>query len=237
MAGGRRVVIRLHDKSLHHRLVIDPYLHVGEAYMDGTLTLEAGLALRFSRHLRGQRRAGRRPSPEPGGRCAQPPPAPDPSIQSGAPRPGQCSASLRPVRHAVRPVPRCRPPILVRLFHPRPRRPGAGATGQEAPPGGQAAAEAGHADPRHRFGLGRPRALSGRGGRRRGRRHHAVARSSSRSAGSVPQRRWSGRSRALRAVRLPRDAAAGSTGSSRSACSSTSASGTIPSSSARCATC
>jgi cyclopropane-fatty-acyl-phospholipid synthase len=39
---GRRVIIRLHEKSLHHRLVIDPYLHVGEAYMDGTLTVEAG---------------------------------------------------------------------------------------------------------------------------------------------------------------------------------------------------
>ena len=37
----RRVVIRLHDKALHHRLVIDPCLHGGEAYMDGTLTLEA----------------------------------------------------------------------------------------------------------------------------------------------------------------------------------------------------
>ena len=39
---GRRVVIRLHDKALHHRLVIDPCLHGGEAYMDGTLTLEEG---------------------------------------------------------------------------------------------------------------------------------------------------------------------------------------------------
>jgi cyclopropane-fatty-acyl-phospholipid synthase len=39
---GRRAVIRLHDKSLHHRLAINPYLYVGEAYMDGTLTLEEG---------------------------------------------------------------------------------------------------------------------------------------------------------------------------------------------------
>jgi cyclopropane-fatty-acyl-phospholipid synthase len=37
---GRRAVIRLHDRSLHHRLAINPYLYVGEAYMDGTLTLE-----------------------------------------------------------------------------------------------------------------------------------------------------------------------------------------------------
>ncbi len=39
---GPRVVIRLHDKALHHQLVIDPYLAVGEAYMAGTLTLEQG---------------------------------------------------------------------------------------------------------------------------------------------------------------------------------------------------
>ena len=39
---GRSATIRLHDRSLHHRLAINPYLSVGEAYMDGTLTLEQG---------------------------------------------------------------------------------------------------------------------------------------------------------------------------------------------------
>jgi cyclopropane-fatty-acyl-phospholipid synthase len=39
---GGRAVIRLHDRSLHHRLAINPYLHVGEAYMNGTLSLEQG---------------------------------------------------------------------------------------------------------------------------------------------------------------------------------------------------
>jgi cyclopropane-fatty-acyl-phospholipid synthase len=39
---GQRVVIRLHDKSLHYRLALNPYLYVGEAYTDGTLTLEQG---------------------------------------------------------------------------------------------------------------------------------------------------------------------------------------------------
>ncbi|HEX6110890.1 MAG TPA: cyclopropane-fatty-acyl-phospholipid synthase family protein [Geminicoccaceae bacterium] len=39
---GRRAVIRLHDKSLHHRLAINPYLYIGEAFMEGTLTLEQG---------------------------------------------------------------------------------------------------------------------------------------------------------------------------------------------------
>jgi cyclopropane-fatty-acyl-phospholipid synthase len=39
---GRRAVIRLHDKSLHRRLAINPYLYVGEAFMEGTLTIEQG---------------------------------------------------------------------------------------------------------------------------------------------------------------------------------------------------
>ena len=39
---GRSATIRLHDKSLHHRLAINPFLHLGEAYMDGTLTIEQG---------------------------------------------------------------------------------------------------------------------------------------------------------------------------------------------------
>ncbi|MGH6900984.1 MAG: class I SAM-dependent methyltransferase [Geminicoccaceae bacterium] len=39
---GRPAVIRLHDRSLHHRLAINPYLYVGEAFMAGTLTLEQG---------------------------------------------------------------------------------------------------------------------------------------------------------------------------------------------------
>jgi len=34
--------VRLHDKALHHRLAINPYLYLGEAYMDGTLTIEQG---------------------------------------------------------------------------------------------------------------------------------------------------------------------------------------------------
>jgi cyclopropane-fatty-acyl-phospholipid synthase len=51
-AGGRRHVVgdgdepkatvRLHDKALHHRLALNPYLYIGEAYMDGTLTVERG---------------------------------------------------------------------------------------------------------------------------------------------------------------------------------------------------
>ena len=37
-----RVAIRLHDPALHRKLYTDPDLHVGEAYMDGLLTIEEG---------------------------------------------------------------------------------------------------------------------------------------------------------------------------------------------------
>lgn len=39
---GPHVRIRLHDPSLHHRLALRPRLAFGEAYMDGTLTVEDG---------------------------------------------------------------------------------------------------------------------------------------------------------------------------------------------------
>ncbi len=34
--------VRLHDRSLHRSLLLNPWLKVGEAYMDGTLTIEDG---------------------------------------------------------------------------------------------------------------------------------------------------------------------------------------------------
>jgi cyclopropane-fatty-acyl-phospholipid synthase len=36
------VTVRLHDRALHRKLVINPRLHVPEAYMDGALTIEQG---------------------------------------------------------------------------------------------------------------------------------------------------------------------------------------------------
>ena len=39
---GSDVTIKLHDKSLHHKLFLNPELHMGEAYMDGRLTIEKG---------------------------------------------------------------------------------------------------------------------------------------------------------------------------------------------------
>lgn len=41
-APGPEVEVRLHDKALHRSLALNPELAAGEAYMDGTLTLEAG---------------------------------------------------------------------------------------------------------------------------------------------------------------------------------------------------
>ena len=45
-APGPSVTIRLHDRSLHWRLLWNPRLVVGEAYMDGTLTLEDDATIR-----------------------------------------------------------------------------------------------------------------------------------------------------------------------------------------------
>jgi len=39
---GPSVAIRLHDKALHWKLFFNPELYLGEAYMDGTLTVEDG---------------------------------------------------------------------------------------------------------------------------------------------------------------------------------------------------
>jgi cyclopropane-fatty-acyl-phospholipid synthase len=39
---GRSVTVRLHDPSLHYKLFLNPALHLGEAYMEGTLTFEEG---------------------------------------------------------------------------------------------------------------------------------------------------------------------------------------------------
>jgi cyclopropane-fatty-acyl-phospholipid synthase len=39
---GPSATIRLHDRSLHRKLLLKPRLYVGEAYMDGTLTVEEG---------------------------------------------------------------------------------------------------------------------------------------------------------------------------------------------------
>ncbi|MFC7397659.1 class I SAM-dependent methyltransferase [Chelatococcus sp. GCM10030263] len=39
---GPEVHVRLHDKALHTKLFLNPELHAGEAYMDGTLTFDQG---------------------------------------------------------------------------------------------------------------------------------------------------------------------------------------------------
>lgn len=39
---GPRVVVRLGDASLNRKILTNPFLHIGEAYMDGTLIIEEG---------------------------------------------------------------------------------------------------------------------------------------------------------------------------------------------------
>ena len=42
---GPTATIRLHDKALHYRLFWNPRLYIGEAYMDGSLTVEDGTSI------------------------------------------------------------------------------------------------------------------------------------------------------------------------------------------------
>ncbi|HVO15189.1 MAG TPA: cyclopropane-fatty-acyl-phospholipid synthase family protein [Alphaproteobacteria bacterium] len=46
-APGPAATIRLHEKRLEHRILVNPHLGVGEAYMDGTLTIEEGTLYDF----------------------------------------------------------------------------------------------------------------------------------------------------------------------------------------------
>lgn len=46
-APGPSVTVRLHDKKLHTKLFVNPRLYVGEAFMDGTLTVEKGTIYDF----------------------------------------------------------------------------------------------------------------------------------------------------------------------------------------------
>jgi cyclopropane-fatty-acyl-phospholipid synthase len=41
-APGPDVTVRLHDRTLHRALVVNPRLRIGEAYMDGALTIDGG---------------------------------------------------------------------------------------------------------------------------------------------------------------------------------------------------
>src|ERR671913_233567 len=45
-APGPQVTMRLTDRSLYHKLFLNPELHAGEAYMDGRMSFEEGSNLR-----------------------------------------------------------------------------------------------------------------------------------------------------------------------------------------------
>lgn len=57
-APGPAVTLRLHDRSLHTKLALNPELYTGEAYMDGTLTFEDGSDVGDLMHLFSLNRGG-----------------------------------------------------------------------------------------------------------------------------------------------------------------------------------
>ena len=148
------------------------------------------------------------------------------AVQSGRPLAAQRGASLRPERAPLQPVPRSRPAIFLRLFPARRRDAGGGAGRQEAPHRRQAAARpAGPDGAGHRLRLGRPGADAGARLRRAGHRHHAVDRAARRGAAPVRRpRAWPTASRS--SCWTTARCTGASTASSRSACSSMSASAT-----------
>ena len=44
---GPSATVRLHDRSLHTKLFLNPDLYLGEAFTDGTLTIEEGTLYDF----------------------------------------------------------------------------------------------------------------------------------------------------------------------------------------------
>lgn len=55
---GPTVTMRLHDRALHSKLGLNPELHAGEAYMNGTLTFEEGSDVGDFMHLFSLNRSG-----------------------------------------------------------------------------------------------------------------------------------------------------------------------------------
>jgi hypothetical protein len=155
------VTLRLHDPTLPRRLVLNTELALGEAYMDGSLTIDGDdldglltLATRnaaeadtlwWRRLAQGIRRARRVFD----------------QWNPALPGAGKRGAPLRPLRRALRPLPRCRPAVFLRLFR-RPRHDAGGrAGGQETPHRRKAAAGAGDGGLRDRLRLGRHGADAG----------------------------------------------------------------------------
>jgi cyclopropane-fatty-acyl-phospholipid synthase len=55
---GPAVTLRLHDRALHTKMALNPELHAGEAYMNGTLTFERGSSVGDLMSLFGVNRGG-----------------------------------------------------------------------------------------------------------------------------------------------------------------------------------
>ncbi len=229
------VSLRLKDKRLERQLVVDPELALGEAYMYGRLEMIEGRIYDFLELFLANLENDAMPGWTRSFSAARYLSRRHRAIQSVGALASERGAPLRHRRRHLRPVPRFRPAILLRLLHGG-RRPRGGAARQEAPPRGQARHRAGTARARHRLGLGRARALSRQGRPLRRDRRDAQQRAAqdlarARGQGGPEPRR------ALRVRGLPQGRGPASTASCRSACSSTSASTTTRPTSASCATC
>ena len=172
------VTLKLHDPALYGQLLRNAKLHIGEAYMDGTLTLEGGSTLTDLLALFGHNQDAVRDHPAQAWlRRVNKVLPPDPAAQS------RSSGARTNVAHHYDLSRR-----LYELFLDddlqyswrvlRARRPDArrGAAREEAPRGVEARARRRSARARHRLRLGRAGARHRAPRQREGGRHHAVFR-------------------------------------------------------------
>ncbi len=153
---GPEAGIAIRDERTIRRLVLNPTLAVGEAYMDGGLIPDGCgiydvievLALNVMANATGHPIARLRS-------VLGTHQAPHRPVQPGAARAAQRGASLRPERAALQPVPGSRPAIFLRLFPARRRDAGGSADRQEAAHRGETlSGSPGSVGARHRLRLG-----------------------------------------------------------------------------------
>ena len=102
---GPAIVIRLHQSRLHSHLFFNPELHVGEAYMDGHLTVEHGSLYDFVDLIMSNLAAVQAPWAMRLYRDFGPCVPGISAIQSRRQGPRKRRAPLRSVRQTLRPVP------------------------------------------------------------------------------------------------------------------------------------
>ena len=174
--GGKHLTVRVADRRTAFAIAQNPRIGLGEAYMDGRITIEDGDILDLMQLVTGANRVGgqgQRP------RRSQPRQA---QVEGAVPtQPVEARSAQRrpPLRHRQRllpPLPRRGHAVQLRVLHRPDQQPRSGAVRQEGAHCRQARPQAGPARARHRLRLGRDGSVPESGRRRSGDRRDAVRR-------------------------------------------------------------